>query len=305
MKVLIEDVGANREAFARLHEDTGKYGSSSIANIAGLGWRTPLEEFCVRSKRMPATKLEDSLTLQLGLWMEPAIGRVYAAKTGREVKPFNKCVQHDSLDWAIASPDFVTLEETPRIVEAKNRRGRMAHFYESGGMLDSDAIQCQWQMGVTGIQKADMAVLIGGDADEFYHPSIEYSEAVFSQLVEMVEKFREMVQSDTPPDAKAGDDKLIDYICKRHDGEVDITSSDCSDMVTRYRELQEKQKEINKTLKPVEDELSAIKTTLRLRANGATSARVGSTILEWRQIDRAATPASSYFRFYVRGNQND
>jgi putative phage-type endonuclease len=149
-RVLLDDVSENREKFVEIHQDPSYYGSSTVADIAGLNpYRSRLQAWVIKKQGI-CEDLSKNIRIRRGIAMEPVLAELFTEVTGKAVLPFNQVLQHKSYDWAIASPDYCTVGEH-NLVECKCVSYRGKHFWEGGGAPDYYMIQLQWQMGISGI----------------------------------------------------------------------------------------------------------------------------------------------------------
>jgi putative phage-type endonuclease len=213
----IDGAEVYKAKFHEIHQKGVYIGSSRIAAIAGLSrFETPLAVWCKMTGKVPAD--EENEYMWLGSKMEPVVGEMFARKTGKVVLPAVQIVQHDSIDWAIASPDFFVTEGESKIgiLETKTSTINNLHAWEDR-IPDLAHCQLQWQLGIYNggnIDKGFVAALIAGDPRHFKHFELPRDDSVFDQLVELAQQFMIKVQADIPPGAGSGDTDLIKALCK-------------------------------------------------------------------------------------------
>lgn len=200
-------------------------GSSDIGTVAGLcPWASPIE--CWEVKRGLRT-VEETRAMKMGTVLEPVIANLYAeeALSAGESLTFPETVwpsidgtlRHTTEAWILASPDRVVVRDGApvRLVEIKTASGRNAHHF--GG--DYDAIpdhyraQIEWQMLVTGVERADLAVLIAGEEFRVYR-GIERDPVMADALVTIGRAFwRSVLDGEAPP--VDGSEGYADYLARR------------------------------------------------------------------------------------------
>jgi putative phage-type endonuclease len=136
-----------------------------------------------------------SLRMRAGLVLEGLIAEAYTEQTGIAIVPWGELATHEYMDWAGATPDFVTVpgQGVRRIVEAKRTSSRSR--FADGLPQDIEA-QVVWQLGVTGYPVADVAALIGDDRLEVF--TVEANPALFADLVAVAEDFRRRLEAGGP-----------------------------------------------------------------------------------------------------------
>lgn len=182
---------------------TGIGASEAAASVGLSNWKPQLQLFLEKAGLREPEDLSDREEVAIGLVMEPVIAELYTAKTGREiVRPGYKLRKHPDYDFIFATLDGETTTKD-RIVEMKN----IGHFsYIRGGWGDVDSeevptdyfLQVQHQLGVTGYDVADLAVLIAGQKFRVYE--IQRDDELIRMLTEKQDRFwNENVLTKTPP----------------------------------------------------------------------------------------------------------
>lgn len=109
-----------------------------------------------------------------------------------------------------SSPDALVWDTKGQlVVEAKNRAGARTSEYEEGP-LETDLVQLQWHMGVSGIHRGAVVVLLGGN--DLRHGGndprfdAEFDPEMFTMLSDLALRFqRERVEPRIPPTMDASD----------------------------------------------------------------------------------------------------
>jgi putative phage-type endonuclease len=184
-----------------------------------------------------------SLRMRAGLILEELIAQAYEEQTGRRLIKWGELAIHPDMEWAAATPDYQTLDDEDRIVEAKRTSSRSR--FADGLPQDIEA-QVVWQLGVTGYPVADVAALIGDDRLEVF--TVEANPEWFARLVDIAEGFRRRLAAGGPF-ARNGERVRRDY--PTDDGTEIEADADLEEAVTKLVEVR---KSI-KAQKAYEDEL--------------------------------------------------
>lgn len=138
------------------------------------------------------SETESTLRMRIGSALQDLIGQEYAASTGRRLRRFTGLLQHPTISWAGASPDFGVVGER-RLVEAK-WTGSRSRFAD--GLPDDVAAQVAWQLMVADYPVCDVAVLVNGD--ELRTFTVERDREMEQGLVEIAQDFRARLAAGGP-----------------------------------------------------------------------------------------------------------
>ena len=177
-------------------------GGSDIGAILGLSpWRTPYDVFL---EKTAPVEPEESDLMYWGTVLEDVVASEYQKRSGRRVQRVNQLLRHPEHDFAIANIDRAVIVPeiagnvrwkngrltTDRILECKTANGFTVDLWGEPGtdfVPDTYLLQCQWYMGVTDTQVADLAVLIGGN--DYRTFTIVRDDSLFSDLLAEAEIF--------------------------------------------------------------------------------------------------------------------
>lgn len=132
---------------------------------------------------------ESTIRMRIGLALEDLIAEEYEARTGHKTRKLAGLAVHPDIEWAGASPDR---KRKGALVELKHTASRSR--FADGLPQDVEA-QVAWQMGVTGYQHADVAVLLGDDLSVF---EVDFDRALFDDLVAVAADFRRRLAEGGP-----------------------------------------------------------------------------------------------------------
>lgn len=166
-------------------------GSSDISAIVGENPWSNAHDVWQRKLNLVPPFPETNAT-RLGHDMEPIIGRWYTRDTGRILRKGGGTKRHKDRSWQLCTIDFGFAKGERRIVECKH----VGHYASAGWTMEADGappyvqIQAQWQMGVLGYERADVAVIFGGNAD-FRIYEYSFDATMFGHLTELGRRFWE------------------------------------------------------------------------------------------------------------------
>lgn len=190
-------------------------GASEIAALAGLSkWKSPMQIF--ENKRLGRQEDPDeNLPAELGLLFEEPIATVYRRRT-KKLTSLVDTIRHPQFQFAGCTPDrAVFLGATPdpqdvkrdpdlklpllrrehladaeRLCQIKSTTYRMAKEWGTPGTDEVPyeyLLQEIWEMGVTGVKTADVAVLFDKDRFEIY--TVYFDQKMFDGMYAIAERF--------------------------------------------------------------------------------------------------------------------
>lgn len=195
-------------------------GASEVGAILGLSkWKTALDVYM--DKLGLTDPSGDSEAAEWGHRLEEPIAKKYAAAFPGAILDTSDTVAHPDYLWALATPDRIVHADDQRwLLEIKTREAHTAgEFGEPGtDQVPYDvAVQCQWQMFVTGHSRCDVALLVNGRRFSVYHLTADTD--IQRTLFERVQDFWvNHVQAQVPPDVVAQDNPSIVRLFPTHAG---------------------------------------------------------------------------------------
>tara|TARA_B100001248_G_scaffold239629_1_gene205052 strand:- start:29849 stop:30766 length:918 start_codon:yes stop_codon:yes gene_type:complete len=190
-------------------------GGSEAAAILGVSkYNTPLD---IYMQKINGSHTPDNEAMLWGRVLEPVIRDQYAERTGRKVLDTHQIVRSKKHPFMLASLDGVT--EDNRLLEIKTTR-----FPDNWGEEGSDEIpdnylvQVQHYMAVTGLQVADIAVLIGGSDFRLYE--VEADKELQQILINQEKLFWNNLKEGNAPDPFNAEDVALLYKHSK-EGEVE------------------------------------------------------------------------------------
>lgn len=275
-------------------------GASEVAAIVGVSEYEGALDVYLRKTGLVEPKPENEF-MRWGNKLEAVVATEYAERLG-VVLDTSDTVRHPVNEWALATPDRIVRsgEGEAWLLEVKTTAARKA---DEWGEVGTDqvphrvAIQCQWQMYVTGYRRCDVAVLIGGS--DFRTYTLWRDDEVIAALVAQVEAFwRDHVEANEPPPLD-GSESAHRYLALKYP--KDVTPLDHADeradhAMQELAHLKAELAELERQVSEREVELKALigdreglvgvagKATWKLPASGAVS---------WKKVaDELRAPAS-------------
>jgi len=141
-----------------LRERQTGIGASDTPNLVGVGFGDAMSVY--RSKVEPVRDAEPEGYLELGLYLEPLIGKKYSEMMGCRVEPLSyRIMRHCDAPWLFASPDFQRPDG--RYMQAKTVAGFGDEWGPSGTdqIPDGYRVQVLQEMACTDTDSIDVAAL--------------------------------------------------------------------------------------------------------------------------------------------------
>lgn len=223
-------------------------GGSAASDIVGVGYLTPYERWQLyidpEKREEHAAQLEKSAPVYWGTALEPVIAEWASAQLGYALQPCNTTLQHPAHAWMVAHPDRLVVGRKEG-VEIKARSAFMARQYGDEGdandVLESEIIQCQHYMAVTGYPIWHLAVLLGGQDARLFH--VERDQGVIDALIEVESSFWAAVQDRLPPRPKTAREAQQLYPTSVA-GKAAIAPQSVLDAVQELKNIKSKLKEL-------------------------------------------------------------
>jgi putative phage-type endonuclease len=186
--------------------DRAKYiGGSDIGAILGLSrFKTPLQVWMQKTGKEIGSK--DSLPMRFGSFAESFIADEYAKATGAVLLHDESAQIHPQHSFMAAHIDRYVLGDGENALPTKVLECKTANVFAKSewGQVGSDEVpmsylaQVTWYLAVTGIERADLAVLFGNSDFRIYQ--IERDKELENLLIEKAIHFwSEHILKDIPP----------------------------------------------------------------------------------------------------------
>ena len=225
-------------------------GGSDAAAVVGLSrYSSPLDIWLQKTRRKPATP--DNEAMHWGRLLEPVVRAEFVRRTGLTVKECPYLMAHKDYPFMLANVDGIVSEKdgTKAVLEIKTTNSFTTAKDSEDGLPVAWYCQTQHYLAVTGLSKAYVVVLIGGNKLQWQ--IVDRDEETIQTIVALESHFwHEYVLKDVPPpvDANSGDALALLYPTSTESSVV--LPAEADELIAQYLEI-----------KKAEDELKAAKAT--------------------------------------------
>lgn len=273
-------------------------GASDSAAVLGLSrWKTALHVYLEKRGELPEGGMSEPA--RWGLMLEDVVAEAYRERAGVNYVPFETIGTRPDLPLLHACYDRIAVppEGPPYPVELKTAREAGPDWGEEGTdqVPQEYLIQVQHQLLVSRAERADLAVLIGGQDFRVY--SFRPSEAIHLAIVKAAADFWALVENADPPPPDYRHPSTLDLIQELHGCEGEVALDQFALTLARaYRGHKQ-------AVKEHEDAADCCKAELIDRMGGAEVAHLPEGWrLTRRRVSRKGYEVgpNSYHTFYVK-----
>lgn len=234
-------------------------GASEIAAIAGFNpYASPWDIWLRKTGQAP--DVEPTEPMEWGNRLEPAIRQKYVDDTGLFVDVPGESLFHTNIHWARATPDGIVVDDhgiRQHLLQCKNVGFWVGKDWEQGPP-PYVVLQEMWEMHVTGLARADVAALIGGN--EFRVFTVHRDDKAIADLLTIATAFWRKVETRTPPPVDESD------ACRQHfekklarSGVVELVAdAEIEDLITDWHEVTLRQKHDEKRVETIRNQVRRI-----------------------------------------------
>jgi putative phage-type endonuclease len=220
-------------------------GGSDVSAIAGMNrWKSPIEVWMEKTGQIDSREAGEAA--YWGTTLEDVVAREYAKRSGLKVQKRNAILQHPKHKFMLANIDRMIHDKDrgKGILECKTAGEYKKGEWDDGQIPEEYAIQVHHYLAVTGLKFARIAVLIGGN--KFEIRDIERDDEIIDYLYKIESDFWQLVTQGTPPpmDGSASATELLKVMYPNSNNSSIDLPIDTEEMVTKFRQLQEMEKEI-------------------------------------------------------------
>ncbi len=233
--ILVVTEGMSREEWLRWRKKG--IGGSDVASILGINkWSSAIELWLDKTNQKNDPK-EVNSAMEWGAILEPVIRNYFSTVTGKSVVEVKAILQNPKYPFMLADIDGATTTNNgdPAILEIKT-----ASEYKRDEWLEGVPnyylVQCQHYLCVTGVSKAYVAVLIGGNSFRIYE--VDADPEVQQMLIAVERDFWNKVQNMIRPDIDGSDaaKDLLDEIYRGGVEEEIVLPEEAIEWVDAYIE---------------------------------------------------------------------
>lgn len=245
-------------------------GSSDIGTILGQNpFETPYQLWLRKTGQLP--RKEETIEMQLGHLLEPAVASLYEQATGNIVQTDTEgdwCARNDKKEFLIASPDRICTSATGEDILLELKTTRRAVDREH--LPKSWVCQVQYLMYVTEIKTGALAWL--KDGHEFDYIPMKRNDDFLDIIIPRIEHFWEhCVKKGNAPEPINGEDIALMFP-QSVAGKVASASDEIRNSYDRLIELQ-------KTIRDLTAEKNEIIDTMKLATGDAEKLMYGDKLL--------------------------
>lgn len=211
-------------------------GGSEVSTLVGLTrYESPYELWLDKTGQVPLVDESPSEAAEMGTLLEPIV-RDRFARIHNLTVDLTGTYRSRQWPWMFANPDGLCSDGCG--YEGKTCSQWLAHQWKEGQTADHAELQAQWGMAVTGLPAWHVAVLIGGQHNEYR--LIERDNELIGVLVDVSRRFwHDHVVAGEPP-AWDGSDAAVQYLTDRYPLAAPDTIADIDvdgrDEIARLRE---------------------------------------------------------------------
>lgn len=179
-------------------------GGSDVASLLGISkWKSEIELWLDKTNQTN-NDTEDNEAMEWGRIMEPVIRNHFAEVKGKTVVEVKAMLQHPEYPFMLADVDGLTTDDegNPAILEIKTASEYKRSEWENDIPVYYQT-QVQHYLCVTGVQKAYVAVLIGGNSFKVYE--VDADKEVQQMLIVLEQNFWNKVQNMIRPEMDGSD----------------------------------------------------------------------------------------------------
>ncbi|WP_395146993.1 YqaJ viral recombinase family protein [Moraxella atlantae] len=191
----------SREDWLRLRQSG--IGGSDISAIMGFNpYKTAYDLYHDKINDVVADAQTEAA--YWGTILEGVVAKEYELRNDCKVQRVNYMIRHPKFDFAIANIDRAVINPsisgnvrikdgaltTDKLLEVKTASEYMKNVWgdeASDQVPDNYNLQCQWYMGITGVDECDLALLLGGNKYRQYN--IKFDAELFEIMINEAQNF--------------------------------------------------------------------------------------------------------------------
>lgn len=259
-----------REDWLRLRQSG--IGGSDISAIMGFNpYKTAYDLYHDKINDVVADAQSDAA--YWGTILEDVVAKEYALRNDCKVQKVNYMIRHPKFDFALANIDRAVINPsisgnvrlkdgkltTNKLLEVKTASEYMKNVWgdeASDQVPDNYNLQCQWYMGITGVDECDLALLLGGNKYRQYN--IKFDAELFEIMIDEAQNFwvnHVLARVEPTPTTLANAKQK--YATSTPDSVLNIAFDDDAviAVVDRYIELKEQEKELKEKLEQAQTDV--------------------------------------------------
>jgi putative phage-type endonuclease len=270
------------------HNRANFLGGSDIGAIVGVSpYRSAIDVWVEKTGK--AIDTADGFALRFGSFAEGFIAEEYAKVTGSVLATHEAGIAHPKYPFCVGHIDRFVLERKDELLfidgtlKAKSLlECKTANIFsqKDWGEPGTNAVplpylcQCLWYLGITGLSKIDVAVLMGGTELKIY--TIERDESLINLLFEKAVFFWEdHVHKDIPPPPQSVRDCQALFV-KGSSGKAIEADAKTICLIQTLKELQQKDQANGEEIETIKQQL------MQTMADAEVLTYAGQSLITWR-----------------------
>ena len=252
-------------------------GGSDAGAILGVNpYRTAIDVYLEKRGEIAPPDLSDNQAVHFGNVLEDVVAEEYTRRKGYKVRRVNRMLQHQDHNFMLANIDRAVTGKK-WVLECKTAGQYCSSDWgpdDSDQVPDSYLIQCMHYMIVTGYERADLAVLIGGR--DFRTYTIPFDRGLADTVINREAEFWHHVIEGTPPPAQNIHD--IETMYAVDNGQSIVASDDIIQAVAALKVVKEQLKSIGLQKTDMEETIKKV-----LLDNSVLLGDEGSPLITWKK----------------------
>lgn len=259
-------------------------GGSDIAAVMGMSrWQTPLGIWAEKTGKL-MNKLDEEKPeyVTLGQELESFVADKFSKETGKKVRRDTRDFTHPEYPFLVAHIDR-RITGSDEILECKTASAWKEKEWLGEEIPTEYILQVQWYLGITGMKKAYLAVLIGGQ--KFRWKVVDFDQDLFDTMVKAAVHFwREYVEKNVQPIAIANDNATLYELYP--DSDVDKAITWEGDEEIEVNQLLDSRAAGIQAKKEIDVELKDIEAKIKQKLGEAEKGRTGQYTVTWKTQHR-------------------
>ncbi len=255
-------------------------GGSDASVILGLNkFKTPFELWLEKTGQShPEEKPSDAA--YFGQLLEDMVAKEFENRSGKKVRRNNFILQHPEHEFIIGNIDRKVVGEDA-LLECKTTSAYMSKEWEGEEIPSPYLVQVQHYLGVTGYQKAYVAVLIGGQ--KFIWKEIERDDELINMIFEEeIHFWNHHVLGNVPP-ALDGSSAAEQYLKERY---LESDPSKTVDLGVEYKDKIQQLIEVKEAISELDKQKKKLENEIKQELQDAEVGYVGSYEVRWKSHER-------------------
>lgn len=258
-------------------------GGSEIAAVIGMNrWKTQFAVWAEKTGRIDSS-VQQSESMYWGIVMESILRQEFSKRTGYAVKEAHYIFASIDNPFMTANIDgYVDLGNGEYAVLEIKTAGNYAESDWNDGCPIEYFCQVQHYLYITGMKKAFIAVLIGGN--QFKYLEINRDEDTIQTIICCAKQFWNLVQTDIPP---AVTDKDNSILATLYPTAKDVTVK----MPKEYKDVLRQYTEAKQAIEVAKKAKEEAEAKLKVFMKDSDTAVIDGYKISWKSSDRKALSA--------------